>query len=53
MRALETGSRSEPMAIAELGVYVVVVVAATWRLEGHLLREAVDYLTARSTTSAG
>lgn len=52
MRAVETGPRTEAMAAVELGVYVIVTVLATWRLEGGLLREAVGYLTARVATSA-
>jgi O-antigen/teichoic acid export membrane protein len=51
MRALESGSRTEAMAIAELCVYVVIAALATWRLEGGLLREAADYVTARTATS--
>lgn len=53
MRAVESGPRTEVMAIAELCVYVLVTVLATWRLEGGLVREAVGYVGARAATSAG
>ncbi len=47
-RALETGPRTAPVALAELLAYAGVTVAATWRLEQPLVREAAGYVAARS-----
>jgi PST family polysaccharide transporter len=51
-RQLEHGSRTLPLAIAELCVYVIVTIAATWILERRLVREAVGYLLARAVQPA-
>ncbi len=53
MRAVESGPRSAALAIAELCVYVLVAMVATWRIEGGLLREAFAYVAARTATSTG
>jgi O-antigen/teichoic acid export membrane protein len=52
MRGLETGSRIERWAFAELAVYIVVTLAATTVLERSLLREVLGYLRARAIASA-
>jgi O-antigen/teichoic acid export membrane protein len=52
MRQLEHGARSGAMAIAELAVYVLVTVLATWLFEGSLIREAVSYLLRRGAGTA-
>jgi O-antigen/teichoic acid export membrane protein len=52
MRQLETGTRTAAMAIAELAVYLVTTVAATWLLEGSLIREAVSYVVRRGAGAA-
>jgi O-antigen/teichoic acid export membrane protein len=46
LRMVEPGDRTLGMALGELGLYVVVTLAATWYFESRLLREAVGYLTA-------
>lgn len=48
LRGLETGDRPLAVALAELGVYVVVTVLATWYLESKLVREALNYVFDRS-----
>jgi PST family polysaccharide transporter len=48
MRAAENGNRTAAMAAAELVVYALVTVLATWVLEKPLLREAAGYLSSRS-----
>jgi O-antigen/teichoic acid export membrane protein len=47
MRAIETAHRTLGIALAELSVFTIVVVLATWRLEGGLVREALAYLVSR------
>jgi len=47
MRLLETGSTTRPIALAELTVYVIVTLLATFAFERPLLREVVGYLRAR------
>jgi hypothetical protein len=44
LRGIETGDRTLAVALAELGVYAVVTVIATWYLESKLLREALGYV---------
>ena len=44
LRLLETGDRSLALALSELGVFVVLTVAATAVTERSLLREIGDYL---------
>lgn len=48
MRAVETGTRTEAMAAAELVVYLGVTVVATWLLERPLLDEVLGYVRSRS-----
>ncbi len=43
-RALQSGDRSLPLALAELTLYVAVIVVATAAFERSLLREAIGYL---------
>ena len=43
-RTLEAGERTLPIALGELGLYVVVTVLATALLERTLLREVIGYL---------
>ena len=43
-RAVESGPRTVLAAVLELALYVAVAVAATWRVEGGLVHEAVGYL---------
>jgi O-antigen/teichoic acid export membrane protein len=52
LRVVEPGDRTLGLALAELSVYVVVTVAATWYFESRLLREAVGYLTGRRAARA-
>jgi O-antigen/teichoic acid export membrane protein len=52
MRALETGPRTATLAAADLAAYTLVTVAATWRFEGPLVREAVGYVIARKPRPA-
>jgi O-antigen/teichoic acid export membrane protein len=47
VRLLASGNRSGPRAIAELALYVVVVVAATWLLERALVSELFAYMRGR------
>jgi O-antigen/teichoic acid export membrane protein len=47
MRLLERGPRTLAWAVAELSVFALVVILATWWIEGGLVREAVEYLLAR------
>jgi O-antigen/teichoic acid export membrane protein len=47
MRVAETGPRMVEIAIIELSAYLAIAAAATWLLEGRLLREATGYLLAR------
>ena len=51
-RAVETGDRTLPLALAELGAYVAVTAAATWYFESVLLREAFGYLRRRPAGAA-
>ena len=44
MRQLERGPRTVALALADLAAYVLVTGAATWLLEGALVREAVRYV---------
>jgi O-antigen/teichoic acid export membrane protein len=48
IRMLESGPRTAAMAAAELVIYTLVTVLATWFLERKLLREAAGYLLSRS-----
>ncbi|HWF34639.1 MAG TPA: oligosaccharide flippase family protein [Solirubrobacteraceae bacterium] len=48
IRLAETGPRTAVMAVAEVVVYALVTVVATWVLEKPLLREAAGYLSNRS-----
>lgn len=48
-RQLESGTRSAPIAIAELGLYLVIAIGVTWALEGSLVREAAGYVVARGS----
>jgi O-antigen/teichoic acid export membrane protein len=52
MRQLETGPRTAGMAIAELAVYLITTVGATWLFEGSLIREALSYVVRRRTDAA-
>ncbi len=52
-RALESGGRSAALAAGELVLYVAVTAAATWWLEGSLLREAVAIARGRTRLVAG
>jgi O-antigen/teichoic acid export membrane protein len=55
-RQFEAGARSEAMALAELCAYAIVTLAATWLVEGGLIREALGYLVTRAsrpTATAG
>lgn len=52
IRELETGPRTAAMAIAELVVYLVTTVIATWLFEGSLIREALSYVLRRGTGAA-
>jgi len=47
MRMLESGPPARGVAFAEVGVYVVVTLLATYAFERPLLREVVGYLRAR------
>jgi O-antigen/teichoic acid export membrane protein len=51
-RQLESGSRTLLMAIVELSLYSAAVAAATWVLEGRLLREAVGYVLTKAARPA-
>jgi PST family polysaccharide transporter len=46
LRAVTDADRTVSLALAELGLYLAVTVAATWALERPLLREAFGYLRA-------
>lgn len=48
LRSLESGHRTLASALAELAVYILVTVLATWYLESRLLREALGYVFDRS-----
>jgi O-antigen/teichoic acid export membrane protein len=52
VRALAPGDRTLELALAELSLYALVTVAATWYLESNLLREAMRYLIGRRTAGA-
>jgi O-antigen/teichoic acid export membrane protein len=52
LRVLEPGGRTLGLALIELAVYVLVTVAATWRAESSLLREAVGHLRGPRPVSA-
>ena len=52
LRALVAGERTFGLAVAEIVLYLAVTVVATVLLERALLREAVDYLRARSRPRA-
>jgi O-antigen/teichoic acid export membrane protein len=47
MRMLETGARTRQIAFAELALYVLVTLLATYLFERPLLREVAGYLRAR------
>jgi hypothetical protein len=44
VRAIEPLHRSAVMAVAELLIYLVITVLATWLTERTLLKEAISYL---------
>ena len=52
-RWLDPGRRDLGRALAELAVYVLVAVAATWRTERGLLREALGSLLGRPLAAGG
>jgi O-antigen/teichoic acid export membrane protein len=52
LRLLEPHDRSLGLALAELAVYVLVTVAATWYFESTLLREALAIVRGTSRPSA-
>jgi teichuronic acid exporter len=47
-RYFESSPRSPAMAAGELCVFGIVTAAATWIIEGDLIREAIGYLLARA-----
>jgi O-antigen/teichoic acid export membrane protein len=47
IRLVHTGHESAGLAATELAVYLLVTLAATWRFERSLLREAVGYVASR------
>lgn len=51
VRGLLSGDRALSQALAELGLYIVVVIVFTAVLEGRLVKEAVGYLRARPTVA--
>jgi O-antigen/teichoic acid export membrane protein len=51
VRAAESGSRSLAMVAAELAVFAIVLVLATWGAERPLLRELAGYLRRRSLSA--
>jgi hypothetical protein len=53
LRAVEPSDRTLGLALGELLLYIGVTVAATWRFESRLLREALSYLPARRAARAG
>lgn len=52
-RALETGERTAPLALAELTVYLAVTAAVTVLFERRLLSEAISYLRGRGSSPVG
>lgn len=52
MRQVESGPRTAGMAVADLSVYLVVTVLATWLFEGSLIREALSYVLRRGVDAA-
>jgi lipopolysaccharide exporter len=52
LRAAGAGGESGASAIAELALFLAVVVTATWAFERGLLREALGYFSSRSRSSA-
>jgi O-antigen/teichoic acid export membrane protein len=51
-RTMESGTRTVVMALAEVCLYAIVTIAATWIIEGRLVREAVGYVLARAAAPA-
>lgn len=51
-RLLETGDRTLPLASAELLLYSLVVLGATWAFERPLIRELLGYLRRRRSATA-
>jgi hypothetical protein len=47
MRAAAGGSGSLPFAVAEIAAFLSATAAATWALEGSLVREALGYVLER------
>jgi hypothetical protein len=47
-RQLESGPRTVGVAVGELAGFSLITIAATWLLEGSLVREAIGYVTART-----
>jgi O-antigen/teichoic acid export membrane protein len=48
-RQVTGGSDTAAMAVAELCLYVGVTIAATWAIEGRLVREALGYIFERAS----
>jgi hypothetical protein len=53
MRLAESGDRTAGIAVAELGVYALIVMAATWILEGRLIRETLGYVVPGRAVATG
>ena len=53
MRLAETGTRTAGIAFFELGIYVLIVIAATWMLEGRLIRETLGYVIPGRAVATG
>ncbi len=51
VRALERGQRTVGMALAELGLFIIVTIACTWWAESTVLREALGQLERRPTSA--
>lgn len=52
IRQLQSGSGTLAMAIVEFVAYIVVVIGATWIVEGRLVREAVGYVVQGASSRA-
>jgi hypothetical protein len=44
LRVVESGGRTVPIVLGEVAAYLLVTAAATWALEGRLLREVAGYV---------
>jgi hypothetical protein len=51
MRLLEQGPRTRAVAFAELGVYIVATLLATYAFERPLLRKIAGYLRPRASAA--